>query len=78
MDRRSSLHGVFVRVTTHMGLERREVGKSPGPVATLLFFSKSTYFLLQIALNPYEFWCARNPRVAMATYPWATRCPIFS
>ena len=39
---------------------------------------KIEIFQLQIALNPYEFWRARNARVAMITYPWATRCPIFS
>ena len=34
------------------------IGDSPGPVAPLLFFSNSTNFQLQIALNPYEFWRA--------------------
>ena len=31
------------------------IGESPGPIATLLFFSNSTYFQLQIALNSAFF-----------------------
>ena len=30
---------------------------------------KIEIFQLQIALNPYEFWRARNARVAMIAYP---------
>ena len=31
-----------------------------------------------MALNPYDFWRARNTRVAMSAYPFATCLAIFS
>ena len=39
---------------------------------------KLDIFQLQIAVNPQEFWRARNAHVAMTAYPRATCCPIFS
>ena len=40
--------------------------------------SWTNIFQLQIAVNPYEFWRSRYPRVAMIAYPYDICSPIFS
>ena len=62
MDRRSSLLGVFVRVKTHIGLERFEVGKlwwknfdfAPGPEGCAIKNCFGTIEGLAIGFNCVE------------------------
>ena len=66
-----SCHGRFFRKLTRVSDKVSREKKNKGR-------SCFEFFLLHIALNPYQFWHAQNPRVPMTAYSEATRCPIFS